>query len=225
MPCKISNLLINRMGLIDDDPHNRDAWSLPIEDLDIEPVLETGPISDVKDYIDRTRNAYDAVLCDHHLKVKNQYSVVNGAELVSEIHKSGKPAMLCTRYGERLDEIRRFRKYIPVWLNPDELNDIDKIAHGLEICINELKGNILPSRKLWRALIRFEDIDNSISDENPYYEFTIPSWDQNKVIRILGRDLPDKLTKLIEPEYRCHVYTNLGAVDLEDVYFDNWEVT
>lgn len=73
MPIQIVDRTITRMKLIDDDPKNREAWSFPIEDLDIEPVLEEGPISDMQNYIATMGDSVDAILCDHHLKVKKGY--------------------------------------------------------------------------------------------------------------------------------------------------------
>lgn len=142
---------------------------------------------------------------------------------MSMLHLNGLPAILCTRFEDRLDEIRRYRKHIPVWLNPDDLKDIDNIARGLEICVEEIYGHLRPSRNPWRTLVRIEDIDSSISDDNPYIEFVLPTWDRNRVIRMPKNDFPKELHAKLEPGYRCYAKVNTGAEQPEDLYFD-WEV-
>lgn len=222
MALNIEGESINRIRLIDDDRANREAWVYPVEELELGCSLEEGPINDLQSYVRTVRENSDAVICDHHLKV-GPYSNYNGAEVVSRLSQSGVPAILCTRYEERIEEIRRYRKHIPALLNPKELNP-DSIVECLKDCILEIKGRLKPSRRPWRALVKVEDVDRVINENNPFVEFTLPGWDSSAVIRLLLSDMPKKMHDRIEPGYRCHVKSNIGAESQEELYFEDWEL-
>ena len=221
MTINIEGTTISRMQIIDDDALSRETWGDLVVDLELDYLEETGPIQNLTDFSKKVSENADAVLCDHHLKV-GPYSSFNGAEVVNFLFQSGLPSILCTRFEERIEEIRRFRKFIPVLINPKELNS-DTIYHGIETCIMEMKGNILPSRKAWRTLVRIEDVDNEINPQNPYVEFVMPAWDSSSIIRLLYNDIPVNIRKNLKAGTRCHVKSNIGAEGQEDLYFDEWE--
>ena len=151
MPLMVSGREIRRVSLIDDDIKSRESFAYPVEELELEYDLEEGPINDLDAFVDRLSKNSDAVICDHHLMKKGRYSNYNGAEVVSQLYKVGLPAILCTTYQDRVEELRRFRRYIPILLNPGEL-DTDAIARGFELCVKEMNGEVSPSRRPWRTL-------------------------------------------------------------------------
>ena len=221
MTINIEGMVINRMQVIDDNPMSRETWGEFVTDLELDFLPEAGPIRNLDDFSKKVIENADAVLCDHHLKV-GPYSRFNGAEVVNFLFRNGTPSILCTRFEERIEEIRKFRKYIPVLLNPKELNP-DSIYEGIKTCVMEMKGITLPSRKAWRALVRIEDIDKEINPRNPFVEFTMPAWDSSSIIRLLFNDIPVEIRDNLQPGSRCHVMSNIGAERQEDLYFDGWE--
>jgi len=129
------------------------------------------------------------------------------------------PAVLCTRYEQaNIDEMRRHRRYIPVLLRPDELNP-DSIVKGLEACIREFNNQYPTSRKPWRTLIRVDDIDA----ENGYFYVIVPAWDQNQIIRIQMKDVPEFVQERLAIKSRFHALVNIGTDYHQDIYFDQWE--
>ena len=222
MSLQIHDRSIHKVCLIDDDSDSRETLAFPVEELELEFELEEGPIEDMDIYVNDLYGRSQAAICDHHLKKKGKYSNYNGAELVFRLYQDNFPAILCTSYSDRIEELRRYRRNIPVLLNPSELN-VDSVAHGLELCINEMRGDIREDRKPWRTLIRVQDLDTQVNPENPYVEFVVPAWDHNYVVRVLLSDIPGSLQKKIEPDYRCYAKVNIGAESSDDLFIDEWE--
>jgi len=225
MSLQVYGKSITSISIIDDDPQVRSSYMLPLEDLDVVPIPEDGPLTDLSTFIQNTKSKAQAALCDLHLRVRS-YSPYNGAELVAEWYKEEFPALLCTRYVESIHEIRPYRQFIPVLLDHHEL-DPETIEKGIHQCIGEFNDNFLSSRKPWRTLVRIEDLEVS-SDQaaNATIHVAIPSWDLDTIIPINGADVPGEvLGKIKEGESRFHVKVNIGAERHEDIYFDfvSWE--
>jgi len=222
MSIQIVGDVLERVKIIDDEPKNREVWAYPVEDLDLDAVLEVGPIIDKADFVNDLKRNDFAAICDHHLKSK-QYSNYDGAELVSEFTQAGVSSILVTRYEGRVEELRRFRKYIPVLMNPHELSP-DTLALGLETCALEIRGVFTQARKLRRTLIRVESVFDEANESNPYIDISIPSWNSSSVHRILLSELPEGAKEILTPDSRFHAYVNIGAEDFDDLYFDQWEL-
>ncbi len=222
MSLQISGKSIQKVSLIDDDLGSRESLSYPIEELSLDYELEEGPIQDIDSYVTGLYERSQAAICDHHLKKKGKYSNYNGAELVSRLYQDNFPAILCTSYQDRIEELRHYRRHIPVLINPRDLN-IDSVARGLEVCINEMAGNVREDRKPWRTLIRVQDLDTQVNPKNPYVEFVIPGWDHNEVIRVLLSHIPEPIQGKIQSDYRCYAKVNIGAEYSDDLFIDEWE--
>lgn len=222
MTLQLSGTTIERVLIVDDDQSVRSSYEDPVIDCDLEPEPESGPIRSKEEYVSRmVMNGVQAAICDHHLK-KRDYSVVDGAELIAEFYRNQFPALLCTRWRDaQPEEIRKYRRYIPVLLSPDEL-DPDSIYRGLEMCIQEFQGNLLDSRRPWRSMVRLEDFDPNGGAQQRLY-IVVPSWNPNRVLALLAENIPiDILKTFIAGTNRVFADINLGA-DLEsELYFDNW---
>lgn len=220
---KIYEKEVNIISIIDDSEQAREMYELPMEELDITPHSVAGPIEDLKTFVTETVKISQAAICDHHLKV-GSYAHFDGAELVANWYTQKFPAILCSRYDEAsIDEMRKFRKNIPVLIKPAEL-DPHMIVTGIEKCIAEFKEIFQPSRKAWRSLIRVEDIDKESNKKNPYVYVTIPSWNNNTVIRLMMLDLPKGVQDRISMGVRFHAHVNIGAESQSELYFDQWEL-
>jgi len=214
---------IKRVTIIDDDPDVRQSYGFSVEDLALEPILIDGPVQEPATFLAEITSSANAAICDHHLMKVKSYSSCNGAPLVSEMYKMHFPAILCTKYEDAsIDEIRPLRRNIPVLLNPSDLEP-ESFEHGIRLCINEFKGEFVPVRRPWRALVRVEDVDDGKGIDS--FFVVVPSWDSNQVIRLFHKDVPENIRSLIVPGKRLHAMVNLGAERYEEIYFEyeSWE--
>ncbi len=206
---------INRIYIIDDDDFVRSTLVDTVTDSNFQAVAQDHKVERVDQYLVDCFNQHDAVISDYQLQKKN-YFPTNGAEVVSKCFDKGIPSILVTKYEPHIAEIRRFRQNIPVIINPEALEP-ETLTVGLQLCIDEMLGNFLPSRKLWRALVRVDGVD-----DNHVY-IIIPSWDMNKAISLNKNDLPKEIVETAIADKRMHVRVNLGASSADDLYFVNWE--
>ena len=219
MPFQIENTTIERVSIVDDDERARESYEYSLEELELSPVQEAGPLKDLQQFLQRLPTRADAVLCDYHLRKQGNYASFNGDEIVVACYRDSFPAVLCTTYTDvDINLMRSSRRFIPALLKPDEL-DPDNIARGFERCIQEFDGRYQPSRKPWRTLVRVEEVE---PDED-YFYVIISGWNPRKKIRVSLDDLPNNIRPLVKPEKRFHAQVNVGAENHEDLYFDSWE--
>lgn len=215
----ISGVEINNIQIIDDDPDVRESYAYSVEEINVSPIIANGPLPSLKKFIDQLIYKSDAAICDFQLQVKN-YANFDGAHLVSQMYKKRFPAVLCTKYEQaNIDEMRKYRRYIPVLLNPREL-DPENLIKGFDLCIKEFDNIFTIQRKPWRTLIRVEERD---LDNGDIYVI-IPAWDSDQVIKLNRQDLPSELIKKLDKNIRFHALVNIGAEFNQDIYFENWEV-
>jgi hypothetical protein len=219
MALVIENTTINRILIIEDDPSARSAYTYPVDDMQLESLMQSDPIVDLEGFLTTSLQRADAAIADHHLRKRN-YATTDGAELVARWYPKGFPALLCTRYDTaNLSEIRRHRRFVPVLLTPDQLSP-EAIAKGLELCVREFRGDLTPARRPWRTLIRVEDVDNEYSH---CVYVVAPGWNANKVIRLEFDEFPSEILPLLVPDCRLHAKVNIGAEHENDLYFAEWE--
>ena len=215
----LSNGAIKKVLVVDDDAEARDALGYPIEELDITPVPERGPITDLTRFVEGVRDRAQAVLCDYQLTRSGKYSTFNGDELIAACYRQGIPGLLCTQYTAVVIEMnRRLRRFIPSLLTtscpaPDAIHD------SLRRCQEELDGVFHPARKPWRTLVRVHDV----SDDASHCHVVVPAWSYNQVIRLYFQDLPDRLRPHMTTGTRLHAKVNIGAHAFDEVYFYDWE--
>ena len=223
MALKIADREISTMCLIDDDSAVRDSYLLNIEDLNLSANSIEGPIDDLAEFIKKHSASSQAAICDQNLTVAG-YSKFDGAEIVVNWYQHKFPVILCTKYEQEIAiKLRKFREFIPALLDPDELNP-ESIQKNLEICINEFNGKILPSREVWNALIRVENIDRETNSNNPDLNVVIPSWQPQKGIRLMMRDLPHDIASQVREGTRLSARANIGAERHEDLFFKDWKL-
>jgi hypothetical protein len=215
MGALIKNRQIDRICIIDDNEEFRLGLEDTVQESDFIPVSQNERVDNLEMFLNDIVQINDAVVSDHQLKKKN-YFPVNGAEVVYRCYERGIPSVLVTRYEPHIGEIRKFRKNIPVILNPEEFEP-DTLYKSLEVCIDEFNGEIKPARKIWRSLVRIDSLD-----KNHIYVI-IPSWDTNEIISLNIEDLPEKMRSVIEPDLRLHAKVNIGCESANDLFFLDWE--
>jgi len=211
---------IQHVAIVDDDPGARGAYRWAIEEAHFVPVEEGGPMTSVSDSLVKIHSSAEAVLCDLRLRKRN-YATSDGAEFVAACNTVGLPAILCTQY-ERPDvaQIRRFRRYVPVLLQHDDLEP-DRLVEALEVCINEIEQGPAQHRRLWRTQVRV--VDEGDPDQAVFY-VVVPAWGSSERVGVRRSDVPDEIAATVADGRRYHVEVNLGAESADDLFFGTWEV-
>jgi hypothetical protein len=188
--------------------------------MDTTPVLPTGPLPVLDEFVSNLKTEVNAAFCDYHLKKVGGYATFNGDELASKLYQENIPVVLCTRFMDwEATVFRRFRRHIPCIISYDEAEP-DNVMNAFELCIREFKDDFEPIRRPWRALVRFDEF---IDDAN-YWYVVVPSWNAQNRIRLHSCDFPEKITsQLGKGTMRFHAKVNLGAEADEELYFTEWE--
>lgn len=216
----IEHRTISTVGVVDDDPGARESYQLLLQDANVDPANEVGPLGELANFVDQAKERLDAVLCDHHLRIRN-YSTFDGAQLAAALYDVSVPAVLCTRWEDaQLDLIRPYRDRIPVLLQLEDLNP-DSFVDALRLTVRELQGEFEQQRRPWRTQVHIADV--GIDEQDEFFYVDLPGWTSDKIIRLrktnLGPDLIDKL----EIDARWHAQVNTGAEDSWELYFRDWE--
>lgn len=222
MPIKVIDRVINKISIIDDQAEVRGSYEYSVEELGLESVSESGPLDDMlAECVKGVSNRADAAICDYNLKMK-AYSTFNGAELAAEFYKAHFPAVLCTKwYPAAIDEMREFRRFIPVLVEPAKL-DPTSIRMGIESCIREFSGNFLAARRPWRTLVRVEDMRKN--DQGSIFLYVVvPAWNSNEVVKLPSNMVPPEVLEKLGSGSRLHAKVNLGASGNEELFFEEWE--
>jgi CheY-like chemotaxis protein len=220
MALTFNGTTISRVLIVDDDEDARTAFGFALEELGIVPVFQQDRLAaNVDVVLPDLRKQADALISDYHLKKKNNYSGIDGDELVAAANATKFPALLCTSYADApLTMHRHFRRYIPTVLNNDDYNP-ETFARGLERCVMESKGEFDQTRKPWRSLLRVDEV----VPDGGYFYVVIPGWSSEQKIRILLDELPGEIRAILKPGYRLHAQVNRGAKRPEDLFFVEWE--
>lgn len=214
---------IESIAVIDDNPSVRETLSFTVEAADRRPVVREEPLGNLDEFLAQPPQA-DAAVSDYQLSPGN-YAFFDGATLVARWYRAQFPAILCTQFDKaNVARFRALRRWIPVVLAPSEL-DQDTLMSGLELTQQEFVGNFVPSRRPWRALVRFVEF----SAEENYANATIPGWGE-EVVALRASDLPSDVSQGIVraeksgDQFRCYAIANLGAERNEELYLSDWEV-
>ncbi|WP_216689221.1 hypothetical protein [Hymenobacter siberiensis] len=229
MSINVSGKSLSRISVIDDLKDMREALSDEIEDLDLEPMLLAGPLSNCYDTFKQIKSISDAALCDLNLKVRN-YANFSGAQLVAYCSENSFPGVLITSNIANRDtidnEIRPYLDGIPVMLLHSEVGeDIDVLAHAIEKSAKEA-FNIKreESRVAWRTLIRFERFD----ENSRMFEVEIPAWDNPQdapLVRLKFEKVPEMIRDrfLKEGKSRFFAQSNIGAEKYSQIFVKSFE--
>lgn len=210
---------ISRVFIIDDDPEARESFTYTIEDLELEPVEFTGPISSANDLIGSVEST-DAILCDLHLKQRD-YSTCDGHEILEACYNEQIPGVLCTTFTDAGYTInRKSLRFIPAFLRTSSPSP-DVLMDAFTKSLAEMNGTFHPTRQPWRTQIRIEEVDPSLN----YVYAVVPAWDVRKKIRIDRDVVPEQIYGSFHNEKIVHAKVNIGAESYEELFFVSWEPT
>ena len=219
MPINLGDREIEKVLVVDDDPEVRSSYEYTLEDVEVEPVLQVGPLPDLDAYQRSIVDEGDAALCDHHLQVAN-YATFDGAQLAAHCFTQGFPAILCTNWEQAdIDRIRLFRDRIPVVLRQEDLTPT-ALVEALEVCISELDHGPNPERKPWHTPVHVLELDTDL--QLIYVE--LPGWESDEVIKLPFAAIPSEFISHLSSDLRCYALVNIGAGRQEELFFKNWSL-
>jgi hypothetical protein len=220
MPLSLNGTLIEQVGVVDDSEDMRETIGDELRDADFIPRLFEGPFRTADQLVTTVMSGSQAVVCDHQLSPRN-FAPCSGAEAVAAWYDRHFPSVLITRYSRSdIDQIRPYRRYIPVLLSPEEANP-ETISKGFEICFNEFHDRFLPSRRPWKTLLMIEDVDNS--QRSPLVYAVVPAWNSEVGVRFPLNIIGPPLREHVRPEEYFYAMVNIGAESQEELYFENFE--
>jgi hypothetical protein len=209
-----------RVSVGDDDADARETLLDDLKAARFKPRALLGPYDSLKSLVEDAMDQADAAVFDHHLQT-GAFAPCSGAAVLNELYAKQFPALLVTAWVRAdMDEIRRYRRRIPVLLTPDQA-DGDSIARGLDVCAKEFRSEYLPSRRPWKSLVRIEDVDDSQKDTIVYA--VVPGWNSREVVRFPRSIIPQRLHRHVTPGERFFALVNKGAEDQSELYFDEFE--
>ncbi len=220
MPLTISGREIRRVWIIEDDPYARESYAYPLEELGALPMPANDmPMNSADEFVHSLDQQSDAVLCDYHLGKRN-YATFNGDAIVAGCYGLHIPAVLCTRFPEDVDCLRRLRRSIPSLIRPEDLEP-ETIRRGFHSCIGEFNEHFEPHRKPFRTLVRIEEVD--LDGPIGLVYIVLPGRKPKEVLKLTLDNLPEDIRPLVEPGRRLHAHVNIGASQHDELYFEAWE--
>jgi hypothetical protein len=221
MAIMVQDREVTRVAIVDDQPESREGYGYIVENADLVPIDESGPLGSLQEYLDgQITNRADAGICDFQLSGK-KYANFSGAALVAGLYKAEFPALLCTRWEKaQLAHITPYRRWIPVLLPPLDLNE-ESLVRGIEECLKEFAGKFHAFRRPWRAQVHFLFVDEGDPD-SVFAE--VPGWEIDEIVKLSIRALPEPVVANGLQDVRLRAQVNLGAGSLEELYLCDWEV-
>lgn len=206
---------IEKIAIIDDKKDARYSMAEIVSDANFSYEIVDEKIESFVHLFSKIEKSTQAAILDHHLNIAN-YANFTGAYAVSELFKRKFPALLVTAYSQSdIDQIRLFRKNIPVIISSNEF-DCSDVEPGLIKCINELKDIYNKDRKGYKSLFRIENID----EKRKYAFIIIPAWDSKETIRLPFEFFNNRPVKIGD---RFYARINIGTEKQEEIYIDNIE--
>lgn len=215
---------IRRVLIVDDNPDYRESLCEQVEDAGLEPVESTHHLGRTQDLVDLAQERADAAFCDHHLKGSG-YADFDGAEGVAHLYKEQVPAILCTRFlgTSHLVDIRRYRRWIPSLITPDEAAEPEAFHRAYETCVREMNGDWVTSRKPHRTLVEVESVDRG--DTSNSVNLIIPAWRTTEVVEMPLGDFPRAIRSDVLPGTALYARVNTAAEEQGELYFEEWELS
>lgn len=219
MTITIEGRRIRTVTIVDDQEDARETMrdELELGGLIGQPLH--GPFCEWEPFVDSVTKDAQAAVCDHRL---HNYAPRNGAELVCRLYGQRFPAVLVTTWSRSdIDQLCRYRRWLPVLLKADEGADFEKLVKGWEVCLREFKEDFLPTRRPWRSMVRIEEVDRQQKPAIVYA--VVPGWDSREKVRFPISLIPDALHDRVQTGARLFAMVNKGAEEPSDLYFADFE--
>ena len=219
MSLTINNKSIQRVMVVDNQPDSLDAIAYSIEEASLEPIVYQKPFTSIQECLSMVTEKAEAAIFAHHLGPQNTVHF-SGASAVAHLYQQQFPSLLVTAWAEAdIDNIRPFRKSIPVVMRSSEATP-EAIIEGIRQCSLEFENHYLPERRPWRTMLEIEEINQ---ESNLVYAI-IPGWHPDEVVRFPLAMFPENLQPLVIADAYFFAKVNVGAKNQNQLYFQEFEV-
>jgi len=217
------------VAIINDDPAERDIWSLQIEEAGYQPLVIQQPtggfFANVQQLVAEVEGQAKWAVCDHRLSPRGMAQFV-GAEAVAALNqRRHTPALLVTTWS-KIDvdvSIRLYRSNVPIMLSADEFQDPGNIQFQLNACFREVVERQVPLHRVARkTLVRIETRTTETNVE--VVDAVIPGWNPNTKIRFPLALIEDRLHEHVRDGAFFSAYVNRGAEREEDLFLERFEL-
>lgn len=225
------------IAIVDDDPGTAQDTFEMVRDLGCTGKIITSSsegFSTVENLIAVLPTYSLGVLCDHRLQ-NNGFARFFGSELVAKLSEQRIPSVLITQFTETDADtsIRLYRKKIPALLKRADLT-LENLSISIIQSQSELAGNITPTRKPYRTLLRITNLTNA--DSRDVVDVFVPGWNPHSAVRfptdlITDISIREKIKNHFQSDshssgpIRLFAQINIGAENAEDLFFDQFEWT
>lgn len=90
--------------------------------------------------------------------------------------------------------------------------------HNVEVCADYLKKEYYSS-PMYRQMIRVTAIEQN------HVKVCLPGWSPNTEITLEKHTIPEEILKNMVVEFRCYAYIPSIADHVEQIFFENWEMS
>jgi CheY-like chemotaxis protein len=225
----VAATLPKQVAIINDDPSERDVWSLQIEEAGYQPLViqqpTGGSFDTVQELLALVEGHAKWAVCDHRLSPRGMAQFV-GAEAVATLNQRRQtPALLVTTWS-KIDvdvSIRLYRSNVPVMLSADEFQDPVIIQSQLNACFREVVERQVPPHRIARkTLVRIETRTSETGVE--VVDAVIPGWNPNTKIRFPLALIDERLRDHVRGGAFFSAYVNRGAEREEDLFLERFEL-
>lgn len=219
MTTNLSELNINRVAVVDDDPENVEAFAYIVQNCRCEAVRYPNEFGSMRQLLENVSKIADGVLCDHRLSFKSPASFT-GAEAVASWIDMKFPAILISAYDFDAT-IKLYRRKIPVVISKDLITSTT-IIEGFSICSQEIRNVLPPFRKPRRAIVRIVGFDPE--SKIHLVEAFVPQWNPLKAVRFPRSLMGDLASIDLKPDMMFIADVNIDARNVDELFFDNFEL-
>lgn len=214
-----------RVAVADDNPDYRRHKSNLVALAGFDPVQLPGQYRVVDDLIrDLKSTGASALLCDHKLSEGN-YAGFQGVEVVAKLYGSETPAILVTDYVDSVLKysIRKHRKFVPVLIRGSDLLP-SVIQEGIGAWEREVISHELPvERRPRRTFVVIDEVANQAN--GLVYTVLIPRWREHEAVSLPQDSIPSDIRPELKKGSILIANVNTEADRIDDLYFDNFELT
>lgn len=210
---------IRAVAVVDDDDQAALTIIHALEDCGMMPYRQ-GAANSLAEIADSIVENSDAAVCDHRLRYGG-FADISGAELAAELVNRGHPAILVTQYLDQYADIaiRIHRSNLPVVLRRQDADEPDELRAAFARCKYELRNGKSDDRKLFRTLLKVEDLTDVGGVK--VIDAIVNGWSSKDAVRFP--------LSLVNPDDRGNVrrssiltaLTNFGTAEKVDLYFED----
>ncbi len=217
------------VAIINDDPSDRDVWSMQIEEAGFTPLVIEQPVgrafNSVLELLEQVEGRATWAVCDHRLSPRGM-AQFTGAEAVASFNERRRtPALLVTTWN-KIDvdvSIRRYRTHVPILLSADEFQDPAIIRQQLKACSDEIIGGNIPAHRVpLRTLLRIEELSTESGID--VVDAVIPGWNPNTKVRFPLELIDKTLWDHASQGAYFVAFVNRGAQTEEELFLERFEL-